>query len=312
MAYNANMNTEKTKLFINTILVSVVSFVWASVYWLGNSNLWQVNLMLSTSLNRPWVYRQLVPSFARLISASGVRPDISIVLIVTFAGVGFYFSLRRLVFLLYKKSDLMEVLVIASVFFGMFLFGRERLPYDLMTVFLFTLSLLLLAQDKFLAYCLLFPIVCLNRETGFLLIVFTVFYDHDVRIGRDSLVVLYQVLVWFAVRLGLLYAFRNNGGVDAFVMPVHNLQVFLAHPLYTLIHALVFGAILLLVVRHWWRKPLFLRKAFIIFMPILLVAYWVFGQPYELRVFWEVYPVTALLLIAPERGALCDGGEPQI
>jgi len=196
-----------------------------------------------------------------------------------------------------KQDNRLDFYAFTLFVSGLSLFWFERLPSDWMTACLFSLALLFLAQDKLLAYCLMFPIICLNRETAFLLTIFYLLYDHDIHMGRDIAIMLYQVLVWFAVRLGLMYIFRDNGGMNAWVMPAHNFQVFLAHPWHSLLHVAIFGIILFFVFKDWNSKPAFLRTAFVVFAPLLLIMYWVFGQPFEIRVLWEIFPVTALLML---------------
>lgn len=214
-----------------------------------------------------------------------------------------------------KQDSRLDLYIFALWVLGLCLFWLERLPSDYATACLFSVSLLFLAQNKLLAYCLLFPIVCLNRETAFLLTIFYLFYDHDIHMGRDIAIMLYQVIVWFGVRLGLMYIFRNNGGSDFWFMPIHNFQVFLAHPWHSLLHIVIAGVILYFAFKDWNSKPEFLRLAFVIFVPILLLAYWLVGQPWETRVMWEVYPVIALLMLpslmtSKQMVVLCDGGIP--
>ncbi len=193
------------------------------------------------------------------------------------------------------NNNRLDLHILLMWIIGLLLFWVERLPSDWMTACLFSLALLFLLQGKILAYALLFPIICLNRETSFLLVIFYLLYDHEIHMGRDIAMMLYQVFIWFAVRLSLMYVFHNNGGLDMWFMPFHNLQAFITHPLHTLLHLVIAGVILFFVFKNWLSKPYNLRLAFCVFAPILIVAYWIVGQPYETRVLFEAYPVMAIL-----------------
>jgi len=290
--------------------VALVSFCLSCFFWIPSP---QADEFVSLTLYKPFVYRQLVPMLARAIMGLGVPANWAIVIIMTISGVGFFYALRALTRHFYPDTN--DLYIFTLFVCGSLLFRDRSLPYDWMTACLFSLALLFLAQDKLLAYCLLFPVVCLNRETAFLLIIFYLFYDHDIRIGRDVAIMLYQVLVWFGVRLSLMYIFRNNGGSDAWFMPLHNFQVFFSNPLHSLLHIIIAGVILFWVFKDWYSKPYNLRLAFSIFAPLLLVMYWVFGQPFEVRVMWEVYPVIVLLMLpsletSKQMVVLRNGGMP--
>ena len=299
------------KRLLTFLTVTFVSFSFAFTYWIDSI---QVNEYVSLTLYKPFVYRQLVPMLARTLIWFGIPANWAIVLMMTTAGIGFYYALRALIFHFYKTNDLY---ILALWSFGLMLFWWERLPSDWMTACLFSLALLFLVQDRLLAYCLLFPIICSNRyETALLLILFHLIYYWN---GKQlhGVIFFYQLFTWMGFVVGLHILFANNGGADVWMMPVHNLQVFFAHPLHSLLHIAIFGAILLFVFKDWNSKPIFLRTAFVIFAPILLIAYWVFGQAWEVRVLFETYPVAALLMLpsivrVKEFAVLCDGGIPNV
>jgi hypothetical protein len=285
-----------TKTNINVFLVFIVSLAYASVYLSKNYvGVWDSDLILSVDLNRPWVYRQLVPLLARLISALGVAPDLSIALIVTLSGVGLYVSLRRLALILYGNSDTLEVIVVVSVFLGMLLFGYKRLHYDLMTAFLFTLAPSLLLELKYDKYALLFPLICLNRETSFLLVLFWFVIILEKISFEKIWLFLYQVFVWLGIRLILNTVFSNNGGADAWIEPLKNVGRFINNPLTTILHFFITAVLLYLVIKDWKYKPRFFKIAFMVFAPLLTSMYFVMGQAFEVRVFWEIYPVIVIL-----------------
>jgi len=284
------------KKAMTAIEVAFVSFALSYGYWI-NSN--QVGEYISLTLFKPFVYRQLMPMLARSLTWLGVPANWAIVLVMTSAGVAFYYALRALTlhFYPFSNGEQLDLWVFALFVVGLSLFWFERLPSDWATAFLFTLAFLFLAQGKMLAYILLYPIVCLNRETAFLLTVFFLFYVHKVYVPLDVAIFIYQVVVWFAVRISLMIIFLHNGGLNAWISPLQNFQKFIAHPWHSLLHIVITVIILYLVLKGWKRKPLFLRTAFVVMAPLLLIMYWILGQPFEVRVFWEVYPAAALLML---------------
>jgi hypothetical protein len=274
--------------YLSAAAVGAVVFVWSSIYWLGPANLWQVEKLVSLDLPKPWVYRQLTPMLARLLSLTGLRIDLALVLIVTISGIGFYLALRELIHLYYGQAS--EIIIVASVFAGLLMFGYDRLPYDLTTAFLFSLALVYIAKGQTENYMMLFPLVCLNRETAFLLILlYAVYKPHNVT------EISYQVGVYALVMIVLRAIFADNGGVGYWIEPMRNIQRFINHPIQTLIHLTVMSAILFMVFKGWKEKPYFLRLAFMIFAPVLTGMYLIFGQAFEVRTLWEVYPVTVAL-----------------
>ena len=286
----------KIKTILGTVIVSISTFAYAAIYWLGNQNLWQVELLTSLKLNKPWVYRQLVPILARSVaSVLSIRIDLALVLVVTIAGVGFYLALRRLAFLFYKQNDKVEILLILLVLLGLIIFGYDRMPYDLMTAWLFTLAIryIFLCMDNELL--IVFSLACLNRETAFLLIIFLGVLA--IKSGTRYLLTLQMVLIFVFVQLALRNVFYANAGQAGWIEPMQNLLRFANHPERTLLHGWITLGILLTACREWKLKPYFFRLAFWSMAPALMLMYIVFGQAFEVRVFWECYPILALLML---------------
>jgi hypothetical protein len=280
------------------MIIGISTFQYAAIYWLGDANLWQVELMASLKLNKPWIYRQLVPMLARSIASLGIRIDLALVLVVTAAGVGFYLALRSLAFLFYKQDDKAEILIILLALLGMIIFGYERLPYDLMTASLFTLAFLYIARGDSIRLLIIFTLACLNRETSFLMITFLgmmAFARVEAR-NRWGLM-FFMTLIYIVVQLTLRIVFRENDGLSNWIEPALNLLRFKNHPVRTLAHASSTLVLLWLACKDWKQKPYFLRLALIAIGPPLVLLYLIFGQAFEVRVFWETFPILALLML---------------
>jgi len=288
------------KKIINSLFVAIVTFAYASVYWLGARNMQDAESMTSLGYYKPYVYRQLVPMLARALESIGIRIDLAVVLIVTLSGVGFYLALRSLVALYHPMTNTTEIIVLLSVFAGMLLFGDFRMPYDLMTAALFTLAFLFIARGETRNYLLLFPFICLNRETAILLPIVYVAFAYVWKRGnlkQNSIVFVYSLGVYLLITLALRLYFAGNPGLSAWVEPWLNIQRFINHPAKSLLHLSGTIILLYLIANDWMQKPALLRIAFIFMFPILTGIYFIAGQSFEVRVYFELYPVIVLLAL---------------
>lgn len=177
----------------------------------------------------------------------------------------------------------------------MLVFFLERKVYDMSTAAFFAWMLGLLARRKFLAYYLVFPFACLNRETAFLMIF--VFAHHFQSWYRPQWIygAIYQTIVFLLIRMALMVLYAHNVGIPFLFRLPENIQDFAIHPWLSLVHWFVFVLVAWLCTRDWHAKPILLRSAFTVLVPSLLVLYLLFGWAFELRVFAEVYPVVFAL-----------------
>lgn len=290
------------KKYLGALIIGLFSFYYAAVYWLGDSNLWQARLLTSFDLNKPWVYRQLTPMLARLLAMVGIRVDLALVLVVTLAGVGFYFALRELIYTFYQNvyGDRFEIWIVVLVLLGLCLFGYDRLPYDLMTAWLWTLALLFLARGQRFEYMMLFPLLCLNRyDTAWLMVVYywAYYLVFGFAIRKDRINFAWQIGIWVLITIGLHWYFLGNDGIGGWLAPGLNVRRFLAHPWLSMGHYGITSLLLVMVLHEWQYKPVVIRLAFMIFAPALTVFYFVFGTAFEVRIYWELYPALAVMIL---------------
>ncbi|MCK4235615.1 MAG: hypothetical protein KAX38_00755, partial [Candidatus Krumholzibacteria bacterium] len=91
----------------------------------------------------------------------------------------------------------------------------------------------------------------------------------------------------------LFNIYRNNpGSFLEYHLFDHNIGLLKSYPVSTLF---VWTAISILVIYKWKEKPLFLKRALIIIIPIFIMCLF-FGIIDELRVYYEVYPIVVLLI----------------
>lgn len=280
------------KLYLNSLIVAVVSFFWSYIYYSGG--------LYPEDYTRPFVYRQLVPLLARGIEFFGVPAGIALVVVMTVSGVGFYLALRKLALQFYNLSSKQELYLVAGVLVSMLVMGAYRKPYDLMTAFLFTLFFYYFWTDQKAKHLLVFALSCVNRETTFLLVLFYVVYlfprlkykrsRYEIVWMSLSQIYLY-VLITFAVR----FILSDSVGSSLWVQPVENILKFADQPYRFLLYLIGAMGLMWWMSRGWEQKPEHLRYAFGLFAPILLVAHLVVGTAFELRIFWELAPLMIIL-----------------
>jgi hypothetical protein len=291
--------------------------------------------MVHGTAYRPFVGRVLAPGVARLLTAAvpdgvkrgltavfaewtwrpaGWQPAIAteyvlVVAIMTASLVGFAFAIRRLFHTVFQpRTDAawaaaFGALIGLPAFFGPF----SRQIYDFTTLWLFTLGLTLIAESRWRAFALLFPIACVNKETTILLSL--VFAWHGRRTSSLSSatyrrLLVYQAVVFVAVRGAIAYAFRRNPGQNVLLhLFLHN-EFVLIHPSQMSLRLPLLVGVTLVGLWRWHQKPIFLRDAFVVLAPALALMGVTVGWIDEIRAYYEIYPVIVLLVADTVRAVL--------
>jgi hypothetical protein len=211
--------------------------------------------------------------------------------------LGFVFALRYLLTGVFRAPPFFADMVPLLATLGLVPFFTHGYLYDPSVLFFFTLELGLLVRDKWRAFLLIFPFACLNKETSILLtLVFAVHFYKNKRIDWMPFIkaLLFQVAFFVMIKLALSWVFKDNPGtVMAFHLPRH-LRVYRQYPLLTLSYTLVLLFIAVLMFYKREEKPEFLLYGTLMIIP-LYILYLLGGWPYEIRVFYEVYPIVLLL-----------------
>jgi hypothetical protein len=225
--------------------------------------------------------------------------------------IGFAFAfwwLARLT--LDVPAPAVDVIPIVTLFALPGLYGYGSMLYDLPALCLFTLGLALIAARRFWFYMLVFAVCVLNKETGLLLtLVWAVSEVRKRKLKPRQLVegVGLQFGFWLVVRGLLLWSFRNNPGEPIALHLFRNAQVlavpgnwFLFRPVadwlilprgFNVLYILGFIASLFALK----RAPQFLKDAFWVAVPLFVLT-WLFGNADEMRVYYELLPIVALVL----------------
>jgi hypothetical protein len=271
---------------------------------------------------RPYVYRALLPSLVRLISPfipcglveffrqiPGMGQMLNRLDVATYPAeaflvllglylslLGFVLSLRDLMRALGYTEKVIDWVSVAALplMIPMFLAGYI---YDFPMLFLFTLSLAMLMRRLWFAYLGVFLLASLNKETSILLtLLFAFHYWRSLEREIFYRLLAAQLVLFIAVKLGLTWIFRANpGGMFEYHLP-DQLRAVQSNPGVALFLGLILCGLGVLIARRWPEQPLFLRHALLIAIP-LGILYLFFSMPFELRVFYELYPVALLMVV---------------
>jgi hypothetical protein len=176
--------------------------------------------------------------------------------------------------------------------------------YDFTTLFLFTLSLLIMSVRRWDAYLLVFALATLNKETSvFLVLIFGLYFFSRLPRRQFLLLSIVQLGLYGVIQAAVRYTYRANPGT-AFQWHVASQLEVVEQALTTAPATVAFitaslVALAALIMYGWTMKPPLLRAAIWI-LPFFLLLYAAGGYPGEIRAMLEVYPILALLIVPPQ------------
>lgn len=169
--------------------------------------------------------------------------------------------------------------------------------YDFPTLLLSSACILMLARRQWKWYFVLFGLACLNKETTVLLIaVFALYYAKCPSSERRTYwrFIVIQSFIFLIIRGGITWIFRGNpGGSIEFHLINPNLRI-LMKP-WSVETLAAWGLLATLFFRHYTSRPLLLRIAAAMLIPLLGLCVF-FGNLDELRDYYEVYVPISLLI----------------
>jgi len=210
---------------------------------------------------------------------------------------GFVLSFRYLFRGLFKASEqFIDIVSILTVLGLPCLYWFNTYLYDFMTLFLFTLGLATMLRCKWRLYLLVFALACVNKETTILLtFIYAIhfFKNQKVKLSTYISLLLIQIVIYASIKIFLDLSFIHNpGGVVEYWLK-RNIMLLL-HP-YPISLYLQWALLGFLVIYKWSEKPLFLKHGLLILIP-LFVTMVLWGWIFELRVFYEAYPIVILMM----------------
>jgi hypothetical protein len=172
-------------------------------------------------------------------------------------------------------------------------FGYQNFLYDFPGLALFTLALALLAERRWRAFYVLWPIGLLNKETFVLLIPVFALTQARTLAPRALLTHLAaQAASFAAIWGGLAWAFRANPGTALEWHLMRNLT--LHPPARQLVHDAVYVAVWGFAFL-WWREKRTLAAATLAVGGVLFATTLFFGFLGEYRDFYEAWPLVAAM-----------------
>ncbi len=224
----------------------------------------------------------------------------------------FLYSLRKLLLLNFITSKITADLTpcFISLFLPIFYLEGSHFPYDLPALGLFTAALATLQAGQYILYTFFFALAVWNKETALLLgvVAFTHLYDKQ-KATKTTFFLILQLAIFLLIRDIISFLWRAPSQ-SHLGMETH-LEENLFH-IWRGDYLLQIGTLLavsiasLLLFSNWRLKPVFLRRAFII-SPLIALLYLYGGVWGEIRVFYEAFPIVALLIF---QSACLIGGIP--
>lgn len=335
MAWKAGTHYSKLVFAVLVVLNSAwILYVYLSLTHLGTFGPAKLSGALEGTIERPYVYRVLVPFLAKVLSPfvssslteklssaplpikiafealsdGGYAREASAIFVIMFCSlIGLAYAQKKFIKQLGMQSNEQVILPLLtqlcilplSIFFAYY--------YDLPQVFLITLGLGFLQECDWKNYLITLALASLNKETSVVLIlVFLIYYLP--RLPRKTFVLLLisQTVIYAIIRFGLIYVYRNNPGATVYFTLKNHYEQYLGYPpslIFTLIFFLVFG---FLILRDWKRKHAFLRASSVMIV-FILILFFTSGMPVEFRVFLDALPIIVLLIYPPSDSLATSG-----
>jgi len=271
---------------------------------------------------RPWAYRVLVPRIigwlsrlpmgvildnpalgaaARRVGGAWPAEGAAAVILLYLALVAALLGLV-VIMLHYRYSWLCLALAPLLAVAGLLslVFTPQAFIYDIPTWALWTWAIIALARrrDDWYWYLILFALANMCKETSVLLFPVWLVATWQYRNTTDWPRRMVEQLAVMIVTRGLLLAicWANPGAVAEWHLPDH-----LGAPwwLWGLLGGILL-AMVALIARGWYCKPIILRRGLLVVAPPMIVLYLLFGFPGETRVFLELTPLVIPLLWRPQ------------
>jgi hypothetical protein len=275
---------------------------------------------------KPFVYRTLLPTTVRVISApvpQVIRTSLSemvdeneslkklfeklkwekelfveysFAMILMFLSLwGFAIAVRYLFALFYDTSTLLANLVSMLALLGLpTMFQYTSFLYDFPSLLLYTLGLIFLYKQDWKKFLILYPVACLNKETTILLtFIFFIYFHPRLRADYFYKLLFIQLTIFAVIKVFLFVIFKSNPGTFVeFHLVDHNLGLLTG---YDLPLAFTVLGLIMLIYYKWKEKPLFLRTTLWALLPLLFLTLFL-GYLDELRDYYEVYPSVIILI----------------
>jgi Gpi18-like mannosyltransferase len=255
----------------------------------------QLEPLLTGTAPRPYVYRVLTPLIVRSLSnVFDTSPFLVSLLVMYISLIGFSLVMSALTKVFLPQHFQAYALFTPIGLIPLLL--QQRQIYDFPTLFLFTLALYFLAKNEFPKYIFVFVLATLSKETSLFLIILFVLQFRKSERTRFLLLSIIQIAVYVLIRLVLILFFRGNPGNLVEFHLFDHVNAYISNPVCAFI---LFGMIFSIVgisVFSAADESHFVKNSLIAIGGFTLPLYFLFGVPFEVRVFLEAYPPIFLMI----------------
>jgi hypothetical protein len=290
----------KQKSFSNSLHILTLFIISSMVFGLYISLAVQnhfpyMEAMLNGTAPRPYAYRIFAPFVIKaLSSATQMQPYTSALLVMYISLIGFSWYMQDLAKTFLPAQYARIFAFFAPIGLIPFLIEQRHI-YDFPNIFIFTLALYFLAKNDFNKYLLIFIVATLSKETSLFLILFFILQFRGIDRNKFKFLIFAQTAIYTAIRLFLIILFRNNpGGMVRFHLYDH-FEAYRQNPAGAVFLFCIISAFILGVINQTDDKFNFARNSFIAIGIPSLFLYFLFGMPFEIRIFMETYPSIFLL-----------------
>ncbi len=274
--------------------------------WNHECKLCKLEYLLNGTAQKPFQYRVLIPWLIQGVS-SVIGPSIPASTICKW--INFFFLFAFVMAFQYwanitignKKTSLLAVLIVLYMMPFHYLLLRQGnlwYPWDMSTLFLFTLGLIALDQENWRLFYPLFAVATFNKETTCFLILI-LFYAKIGRLNWKQMAthLAAGTTIWLTVKLVLYFVFKDDASGALFENKLRsNLQFVATLP--NLLSVIgMFGFLWLPVLMYYPKiKNQFIQRA-LLTTPIFFLGMLYVGNIFELRVFSEMIPLIGIAVL---------------
>ena len=244
----------------------------------------------------PYQYRALVPWISGLFWKAGIFTNIYGFFYWVESGflVACLVAFRQLVALEFRSPVLCDLLgfsIFLVIPFNYIFSGRMTFfyPYDIASVFFFTVGLILLKRENWKLYYPVFALATFNREIScFLTVIYAIVNFRKRPLKQVAIHVAAQAAIWFGVKLMMWSAFSGNRG-GGFILNVidHNARNGIWNR--QILSSIGYAWIPVLLMRRRIADPFFNRAVLVVY-PFMAAMLFV-GRLDEIRIYGELIPV---------------------
>jgi hypothetical protein len=211
-----------------------------------------------------------------------------------FSLLGFFGVYSSLVKLITPNSNIFFSMLFPAIGLIPFLI-QSRHIYDFPILFIYSLAYYLLEKKEFGKYLIIFLLASLTKETSIFLVLFFAIRFRDIERKQFFTILISQVLIFGIIRSILMIVFDSNpGNVVQFHFFEHINSLF-NNPFTAVFQYICIIFIFVIGITLNGTNSRFIKDSLLAVGVPIVILYFLFGVPFEIRVFLEIFPVISLL-----------------